>query len=521
MVPEQAAVTLLVMPFRSILFGPLGDQPTALPAAPAFFTDLNLDQIGAAITRGLDQYELMPYFRTPLPDEAAVAYRHEVVRDLRRPEVREIVTGFARRMQAMRQALTRAAQLGHPYQQQRWFLDAAGIYGRAVQSLTEQLQAAELTSEGLRSLRAYLEGYTSSAGYQQLTTHVRDLLGRLGQVRYCVHIRGTRVRVTRYEDEADYGAAVEQTFAKFRQGEVNDYRAPFRSLAEMDQVEGQILDCVAQLYPELFQDLTGFGHAHAGFADATLGTFDREVQFYLAYLDYIRPLESAGLPFCYPEVSPDGHRVRVDDGFDLALASKLAGRRTVVQNSFHLDGPERAIVVTGPNQGGKTTFARMAGQLFYLASLGLPVPGRIAQLFLPDQIFGHFDIEEDLEDFRGRLEHELIRMREILRQASHRSVVVMNESFASTTLEDASFLGAEILRQLIAKDLVCVYVTFIDQLASLGPACVSMVAGIDPANPADRTFRVVRKPADGLAYAAAIAGRHGLSYQRLKERIAP
>ncbi|HEY2240837.1 MAG TPA: hypothetical protein VGI21_18695 [Streptosporangiaceae bacterium] len=506
--------------FGSILFGP-GEPPAAGLTTPAFFTDLNLDQIGAAITRGLDQYELMPYFRTPLHDEAVVAYRHEVVRDVRRTEVRETLTTFAGRMQAMRQALTRAAQLRHPYQRQRWFLDAADTYGRAVHTLTEQLQAAELSSEGLRSLRSYLEAYTGSAGYQQLTTHVRDLLVRLGQVRYCVHIRGSRVRVTRYEDEADYGADVEQTFAKFGQGEVKDYRAPFRSLAEMDQVEGQVLDCVAQLYPELFQDLTGFGQAHLNFADGTIATFDREVQFYLAYLDYIRPLESAGLPFCYPEVSPDGHRVRVDDGFDLALASKLAGgRRTVVQNSFQLDGPERAIVVTGPNQGGKTTFARMAGQLFYLASLGLPVPGRVAQLFLPDQIFAHFDMEEDLEDFRGRLEHELIRMREILQHASQRSVMVMNESFASTTLEDASFLGAEILRQLIAKDLVCVYVTFIDQLASLSPACVSMVAGVDPSHPADRTFRVVRKPADGLAYAAAIAGRHGLSYQRLKERIA-
>jgi hypothetical protein len=509
------------MSFRSVLFLRPEDQPEVPPAAPGFFTDLNLDQIGAAVTRGLEQYELMPYFRTPLHDESAVAYRHDVVRDLRRTDVREIVTGFARRMRAMRQALTRAAQLRHPYQQQRWFLDAADTYSRAVQTLTEHLQAVELTSEGLRSLRDYLEAYTGSAGYQQLTTHVRDLLGRLAQVCYCVHIRGTRVRVTRYEDEADYGADVEQTFAKFRQGEVRDYRTPFRSLAEMDQVEGQILDCVAQLYPELFQDLAGFGRAHPNFADGTIGTFDREVQFYLAYLDYIRPLESAGLPFCYPEISPEGHRVSVADGFDLALASKLAGRRTVVRNSLHLDGLERAIVVTGPNQGGKTTFARMTGQLFYLASLGLPVPGRSAQLFLPDQIFGHFDIEEDLEDFRGRLEDELIRMREILQQASSRSVVVMNESFASTTLEDASFLGAEILRQLIAKDLVCVYVTFIDQLASLSPACVSMVAGIDPGNSADRTFQVVRKPADGLAYAAAIAGRHGLSYQHLLERIAP
>ncbi len=483
--------------------------------------DLNLDQVRSAMTFGRGQYDLAPFFLTPLHDESAIRYRHEVFRDLRDDSVRAVVVRYARGMENMRQCLAQATNLRSSHQRQRWFLDAADTYCRAIATLAAELQEVELSSGAMGSLRGYLESYIGSGSYRQLTADVADLLGRLAAVRYGVHIRGTTVRVTRYDHEEDYGAKVEQTFAKFAQGAVKDYRMQLRSLAEMDQVEALILGYVTELFPELFHDLDDFCRRQAEYADGTMATFDREVQFYLAYLDYIRPLESVGLEFCYPAVSTTGKQTSADDAFDLALASKLAGdRKAVVRNSLHLDGPERAIVVTGPNQGGKTTFARMFGQLHYLGSLGLPVPGRSARLFLPDRIFTHFEKEENRQNLRGKLGDELVRIHEILADATSRSVIIMNESFASTTLEDASLLGAEILHQITGRDLLCVYVTFIDQLAILNQACVSMVAEIDPGRPADRTFRIVRKPADGLAYASAIADRYGLTYQGLKERIA-
>jgi len=506
--------------FHSILFEQPSDMKRgAATEAPPFFHDLNLDQIVDAITADRQEYDLKPFFHTPLTDLAAITYRYQIMRDLENTLLFKNIKAFSQQMLTMRQHLIVAEKLSYKYQKEREFLYAVEIYGDAVKNLLQDMYREEPNSRGLLAFRAYLAEYVESSQFKTLLNEAEKLKSELSSIRYCLLIRDNSITVRNYDSEIDYSAVIEETFAKFKQGAVKYYSVQFPDFG-MNQVEAQVLERVALLNSDVFNALDHYCTNYGSCIEKTITDFDREIQFYIAYLEYIETFKMAGLKFCYPRVSDTCKHVSNREGFDPALAHKLIDEKSaVVCNDFFLQGDERILVITGPNQGGKTTFARTFGQMHYLASLGCPVPGSEAQLFLFDHLFTHFEKEEDIKTLRGKLQDDLVRIHCILDQATPNSVIIINEIFSSTTLKDAAYLSRKVVGSISQLDSLCVCVTFLDELASLNEKTVSVVATIMPNNPTMRTYRIERRSADGLSYALAIAEKYRLTYERLKERI--
>lgn len=505
--------------FTSIL-GPRADSVGDADGPPDCFPDLHLDQIIAAVTAGYGGSDIARIFYAPLHELSAVEYRQRVFRDLEDDEKRAPVENFVEGMHTARGRLHVAANAWHRLQKQGWLIAAIETYCHTVTLLRDGLANIKPRSAGLRDFAEHVSHYVAGDAFKALLADTETVRDQLHNIRYCVHIEGLQVHVERFHGQTDYSSEVTETFKRFATEVGRDYHVAPPDFKDMNHVEEQILECVAKLHPEPFALLDKFCRRHAHFIDPTIARFEHEIRFYLSYLAFIRRFTTAGLTFSYPDVVDEPGVLHAQDAFDLALAiNRTEDEKPVVTNDFHLSGSERIIVVTGPNQGGKTTFARTIGQCAYLASVGCPIPASDARFTLPDDIYTHFERQEDLSTLHGKLDNELVRIHDILSRATDASVIVMNESFSSTTVNDALLIGREVLERIIALRCVAVYVSFLDELSALDPACVSMVGDVAPDDPTRRTFTFTRRPADGLAYAAALADKYGLSHDALRQRI--
>jgi len=301
--------------------------------------------------------------------------------------------------------------------------------------------------------------------------------------------------------------------------DVNPLMAPlFRDVAK-------VLETVCQ---PIARTLRQYNALHSGF----LATLHGDVAFYLAAVRLMERLRSRGLPVCRPDIAPMTERVcTLREAYNLNLAlhqmAHTPGTAPVVTNDVAMDDDGRIGILTGPNQGGKTTYTQMVGLCQLLAQTGLWVPAAQARLSPVDNIYTHYPVEEHLTRGTGRFGEEAQRLSQIFARGTRHSLVLLNESLASTNPGESLYIAQDIVRILRRLGARAIFATHLHELAADVAALnastagesriVSLVASRTEAGDDGprRSYKIVPGPPLGRSYARETAAQYGISYDQL------
>lgn len=183
--------------------------------------------------------------------------------------------------------------------------------------------------------------------------------------------------------------------------------------------------------------------------------------FYTGALNLHQKIINSGETVCFPEFI-DTKKYQFSELKDIGLILKNNG--PVVGNSVSFSG-KNLCIITGANQGGKTTFLRSIGLAQLMAQSGLFVTAGSFLCYVFCGIYTHFPDEEDRALRTGLLEQELQRLHNLISLMSKDSLLLMNETFSTTTEYDASYLTEQITAAFRSCGLLTIFVTHLYQYA--------------------------------------------------------
>jgi hypothetical protein len=241
--------------------------------------------------------------------------------------------------------------------------------------------------------------------------------------------------------------------------------------------------------------LNGVANALAQSNDHILAFFTMlraELAFYIGCLNLRETLITNGEPVCVPvPVAEEKFALSAQGLYDPSLSLQLSG--AAVGNDVEADG-KRLIMITGANQGGKSTFLRSVGLAQLMMQCGLFVAAESFTASVSQGVFTHFKREEDATMEKGKLDEELSRMRDIAGQITPGSVLLCNESFASTNEQEGSEIGRQIVRALLDAGVRVFFVTHLFDLAHTfysAQADTTLFLRPERRDDGERTFRLL------------------------------
>lgn len=188
-----------------------------------------------------------------------------------------------------------------------------------------------------------------------------------------------------------------------------------------------------------------------------------DLAFYVGCLNLYEELVQLQVPICFPTPLPLNERQHSFRGlYDVCLA--LTMKRKVVGNELVANGKD-LVIITGANQGGKSTFLRSIGVSQLMMQAGMFVPAEEFSANLCQHVFTHYKREEDTTMKSGKLDEELKRMSEIVDLVAPNALVLFNESFAATNEREGSEIARQITNALLERRIKVFFVTHLFEFA--------------------------------------------------------
>lgn len=433
---------------------------TLLWNGPALVQDLELDTLLRAMAGGdefvfeVAQQALLSGLKNDLD---TILYRQAILKDcLRNPEVvrgmYDLMTAVAEQTRRQWWGLSSDYPGSMLYSSVELMETFIGVL-RQLRNIAEE-HSPEFTSEGFTVMFAMLRKELSEEYLATIKDHLKELKFRKGALL-----------------SAELGESNEGTKYMLRKPHGKPQNWLDRILGKGPPSYTFQLDPHDESGGRIMSDMRNRGiirvaRALAQSAEHVLGFFKMlrtELAFYIGCFNLHGELLSKGVPISFPIPRPAGERSHEFRGLcDVSLA--LTMNHGVVGNTVNADR-KNLVIVTGANQGGKSTFLRSIGLAQVMMQCGLFVGAEAFTADLCPALFTHYKREEDTTMKSGKFDEELARMSDIADHIVPNSLLLFNESFAATNEREGSDIARQIVRALLEKRMKIFYVTHLYEFA--------------------------------------------------------
>lgn len=502
------------MDFVSILDAREVDENEKLKR-PAFYEDLNINQLIDVVSKRNQFYDIKDYFYYFPENEVCEEYRRDVYQDIKKKDLNKALELFCEKMFETRKKLSNKTKVNLQIQQKAWHVAAAKDYSEALIILQQALEKEEKLSLGMGKLLLYIKSKTEQSSFQKMKEKALEINNTIKEMNFIVTIENERINVVSAKENKNY----EEFLGEFSEGSVQQLKNPFGEGLSASMLEKAMLEVLEKTTPDFFEKLSKFNDEFSDFLDKIIVRLEKELQFYMTFYNFQQEMQENGCKFTKVKKSENGKFVAKEVSDIMLAYTNGLFKRPTVSNNVDYEKEERFLIVSGPNQGGKTTYARSLGQMIFLKKLGLDVPAGEAELPYFKHILTHFSVEESMETGCGKLKEELLRLSPMMQKEVEDAYIVINELFTTAANYDAFIMGERVLKHFINKGCYGVYVTHIKELAKDNEKVVSMIALLDENDYHKRTYKIVKKYSETSGHAGDIAEKYNLSYSQLKERL--